>query len=74
MYAAQWFATMRRAIADLDARIAAGDFVPMFQWLNANIWSQASRWETPELVRRASGEVLNPAHFRAHLEARYLSA
>lgn len=72
MYAAQWFAAMRRATPDLDARIAAGDFVPVFDWLKANIWSQASRWETPELVRRASGEALNPAHFRAHLEARYL--
>jgi len=72
MYAAQWFAAMRRAVPDLDARIAAGDLAPVFEWLNANIWSQASRWETPELARRATGEELNPAHFRAHLEARYL--
>jgi carboxypeptidase Taq len=71
MYAAQWFAAMRRAVHDLDVRIAAGDLAPVFDWLNVNIWSQASRWETPELVRRASGEALNPAHFRAHLEARY---
>jgi carboxypeptidase Taq len=72
MYAAQWFAAMRRAAPDLDARIAAGDLAPVFEWLGANIWSQASRWDTPELVRRASGEALNPAHLRAHLEARYL--
>jgi len=72
MYAAQWFAAMRRATPDLDARIARGDLAPVFDWLRANIWSQASRWETPELVRRASGEALNPAHFRAHLETRYL--
>jgi carboxypeptidase Taq len=72
MYAAQWFATMRRATPDLDTHIATGDFAPVFEWLNANVWSPASRWETPELVRRASGEALNPAHFRAHLEARYL--
>jgi carboxypeptidase Taq len=72
MYAAQWFAAMRRAVPDLDTRIAVGDLVPVFEWLGANIWSQASRWETPELVRRASGEPLNPAHFRAHLETRYL--
>ena len=74
MYAAQWFAAMRRAVPDLDARIAAGDLAPVFEWLHANIWSQASRWDTPELVRRASGEPLNPAHFRAHLEKRYLDA
>ena len=72
MYAAQWFAAMRNTTPDLDARIAAGDFTPVFEWLKVNVWSQASRWETPELVRRASGEALNPAHFRAHLERRYL--
>src|SRR5258706_4043637 len=73
MYAAQWFAAMRRAVPDLDPRIAAGDLAPVFDWLNANIWSQASRWDTPELVARASGEPLNPQHFRAHLETRYLA-
>lgn len=72
MYAAQWFAAMRRAVPDLDARIAAGDLTAVFEWLGANIWSQASRWETPQLVRRASGEALNPKYLRTHLEARYL--
>ena len=72
MYAAQYFAAIRRQTPDLDARIAAGDLAPVMDWLDANLWSQASRWETGELVQRATGEALNPAHFRAHLEARYL--
>lgn len=73
MYAAQWFAAMRRVTPDLDQRIAAGDLAPVFDWLKQNVWSQASRWDTPELVMRASGEALNPRHFRAHLETRYLA-
>jgi carboxypeptidase Taq len=73
MYAAQWFASMRRARPDLDERIAAGDLAPVFDWLRDKIWLQASRWETPELVQRASGETLNPAHFKAHLQSRYLA-
>ena len=72
MYAAQWFATIRRQIGDLDERIAAGDLKPVFDWLRDNIWSQASLWTTDELARRASGETLNPLHFKAHLERRYL--
>ena len=71
MYAAQWFAAMRRATPNLDAHIAAGDLASVFAWLKTNVWSPASQWETPELVQRASGEALNPAHFRAHLERRY---
>ena len=73
MYAAQWAAAMRRTMPDLDARIGSGDFAPVFDWLRQNIWLQASRWTTDELAIRASGEVLNPAHFKAHLEARYLA-
>ena len=73
MFAAQWFAAMRHAVPDLDARIGGGDLAPVFGWLRDNIWSQASRWTTEELAVRASGEALNPAHFKAHLEARYLA-
>lgn len=72
MYAAQWFAAIRRAHPDLDARIAAGDLTVVFEWLRQNIWLQGSRWTTDELALRASGEVLNPAHFRRHLVMRYL--
>ncbi|MCC7285664.1 MAG: carboxypeptidase M32, partial [Burkholderiaceae bacterium] len=72
MYAAQWFAAMRRATPELDARIAGGDFAPVFDWLREHIWRSGSRWSTDELATRASGEALNPAHFKAHLEARYL--
>jgi len=73
MYAAQWFSAMRRATPALDTRIAGGDYAPVFDWLRENIWLPASVWTTDELARRASGEALNPAHFRAHLEARYLA-
>jgi carboxypeptidase Taq len=72
MYAAQWFAAIRARTPDLDTRIARGELAPAFDWLRTNIWDQASRWSTPELATRASGEPLNPLHFRRHLEARYL--
>jgi carboxypeptidase Taq len=72
MYAAQWFAAMRRQMPDLDERIGRGELGAVFGWLNQHIWSQASLHTTPELALRASGETLNPAHFKAHLEKRYL--
>ncbi|MDO9597481.1 MAG: carboxypeptidase M32 [Azoarcus sp.] len=74
MYAAQWFAEVRRTTPEIGSQIAVGNLQALFDWLDANIWSQASRWETSELVCRASGTDLDPAHFRAHLEARYLGA
>jgi len=71
MYAAQWFATIRKS-RDVDSEIARGELSGVFDWLRANIWDNASRYETDELCRRASGGPLEPAHFKAHLEKRYL--
>jgi carboxypeptidase Taq len=74
MYAAQWFAAMRGELPGLDAGIARGELTPVFDWLRTRIWQQGSRWTTDELAQRASGEPLNPAHFKAHLERRYLDS
>lgn len=71
MYAAQWMAAMRRHMPDVDAQIDAGELGGVFGWLSEHIWQAGSRWPTDELAQRASGETLNPAHYRAHLERRY---
>lgn len=72
MYAAQFMASIRK-IMDVDALIAKGDLAPIQAWLEQNIWSQASFYSTDELVRRATGESLNPDYFKQHLIARYLA-
>jgi carboxypeptidase Taq len=74
MYAAQFFSKIRVEQPDLDAQVGKGQLSPVFDWLGAHIWSQASRWDTAELVRLATGEALNPNHYRRHLERRYLGA
>lgn len=74
MNAAQFFARIRSRQPDLDAQILAGNLAPVFNWLGEHVWRQASRWPTSELMLRATGEPLNPAHFRSHLERRYLAA
>jgi carboxypeptidase Taq len=73
MYAAQYFATIRKLHPDVDQQIERGNLAPIFDWLRDNIWLKASELETNELVMRATGETLNPKHFKAHLEARYLN-
>jgi carboxypeptidase Taq len=72
MYAAQWFAAMRRAHARPGRAHRAGDLTPVFDWLRDNIWTRPAAGPPTNWRVRASGEVLNPAHFKAHLEARYL--
>jgi carboxypeptidase Taq len=72
MYAAQYFATIRAQHPDLDARIERGDLSPIFAWLDANIWSQASQHETADLIARATGAPLSAEPFERHLRRRYL--
>ena len=72
LVAAQLFSAARRAVADFDARVERGEFGALDSWLRENVWAMGSRYETNELVRRATGEPLGTAAFEAHLARRYL--
>lgn len=72
MIAAQQWAALEKAQPGVRGAIAKGDFSGINQWRSDNIWSQASRFSTPELITRATGEPLNTDFFKAHLKQRYL--
>lgn len=71
MMAAQQWAALKKGRRSIDDDIAHGRFEAIADWRRENIWSLGSRYPTPELMRRATGEALNAAHFKAHLRARY---
>ncbi|MBN7757857.1 carboxypeptidase M32 [Nitratireductor aquimarinus] len=71
MIAAQQWSAIEKDIPDVNAQFAKGQFDAVNDWRRERIWSQGSRWSTPELIERATGESLNAAHFKKHLEARY---
>ncbi len=71
--AAQFFAAAKRDDDKILAAIAAGDFKPLYAWLGKNIHGLGSLYETPELIRKATGEALNPDIFVRHLQDRYLA-
>lgn len=71
LMAAQQWAAIVKTDPDVDAQIASGDFDAVNSWRRDNIWSKASTGSTPEILRAATGDELNPSWFIAHLEARY---
>jgi carboxypeptidase Taq len=71
MMAAQQWAAFEKDGGDPAADLAAGRFDAVNAWRREKIWSQGSRWSTPELIRKATGEPLNAEHFKSHLKARY---
>ena len=72
MIAAQWMASARTALPQLDAQLEKGEFAPLIGWLRAQVHSKASRYATPELIQQATGQPLNPALYESYLRARYL--
>lgn len=71
LIAAQIGAAMARDIPDMKDQMRNGEFGAINQWRADQVWSQASRYSTPDLITRATGEPLNAEHFKAHLRQRY---
>jgi carboxypeptidase Taq len=71
MMAAQQWAALTRDHPSTDDDLAKGDLAAINDWRRQRIWSQGSRYPTPELLERATGEKLNAAHFMDHLKKRY---
>ena len=67
MYAAQFMAAMKQTV-DVEKATLSGDLSPIFTWLSDNIWSKASLLSTDDLVKQATGDVLNANFFKDHLE------
>jgi len=72
MIAAQLWDAIERENPGARDDIRHGRFVGINDWRRDHIWSQASFHSTPDLLKRATGESLNAAHFTDHLKRRYL--
>jgi carboxypeptidase Taq len=73
MYAAQFAAALQRELGDFSTLLGSAEgLAQVFGWLQRQIWHPASSLSTDALVQAATGETLNAAHFRRHLEQRYL--
>jgi len=71
MMAAQQWAALEKSNSAAREDMKRGDFSRINGWRRDNIWTQGSRYSTPELMTRATGEPLNAKYFIAHLERRY---
>jgi carboxypeptidase Taq len=71
MMAAQQWAALKREHPSVDNDLSKGRFDAVNDWRRERIWSQGSRWSTPELLERATGEKLAVRHFTEHLRQRY---
>lgn len=71
MYSAQFMAKLKDSV-DVESQLQSSELSPIFDWLQTKIWSKASTLKTDDLVKSATGEVLNADYFKQHLINRYL--
>lgn len=72
MMAAQLFDAAVQDIPGIPSALAKGNFAPLMNWLGEHVHGMGSRYDTPELIERATGRPLDPTIFKAHLARRYL--
>ncbi|MEX1181501.1 MAG: carboxypeptidase M32 [Cucumibacter sp.] len=71
LIAAQQWRAITEAMPRIESDLARGDFRAVNDWRRKNIWEQASRYSTPELIKKATGHPLDATIFITHLKARY---
>jgi len=72
LMAAQWFAAASARLPGLAAQIEAGDFAALIGWLRREIHGRGQLKTARALLTEVTGAPLDPRHFKAHLERRYL--
>ena len=74
LMAAQLWRALSAEEPDIDGQLAAGDFAPLREWLRVNIHRHGRKFESRELLRRATGEELSVEPWLDYLEGKLLDA
>ena len=62
-YAAQFMATAKKSLPDLDKNVSEGDFSPLLDWLRTHIHAEGKLYNSRDLCIKATGEPLNVDYF-----------
>lgn len=71
LYGAQFFAKMKKDLNHVEVDISNGKTKTVLDWLRANIHTWGSYYTPGELVKKVTGEDLNPEYFVEYLKTKY---
>jgi carboxypeptidase Taq len=72
LIAAQLFASFIEANPKFHSELAVGNFKTLHEWLQQNVYSQASYLPTDDLLMKVTGRTLDARYFIRHVESQYL--
>lgn len=70
LYAGQFWEAVNRAIPDLEAQMARGEFGALLAWLRTNIHAHGRRYRAEELCQRVTGQPLKADGLLRYLEGK----
>ncbi len=68
---AQFLQAARRDVSGLDDALAQGNYQPLLQWLQQNIYRHGRAYSATELLERTTGSDLKTDAYLAYLEAKF---
>ncbi|MFQ5578991.1 MAG: carboxypeptidase M32 [Nitrospiria bacterium] len=71
LYAAQIFRQAKKEIPEFYVQIEKGDLLPLKEWLNKKIHRWGRQYRSEDLLRRVTGEPLNPHYFIEGLHEKF---
>jgi carboxypeptidase Taq len=71
LYAAQLWSTIKKSIPDIDTTILNGSTLPVFNWLQKNIFPHGRYFDASGLCKKATGEMLNPRYFIDYAKGKF---
>lgn len=74
MIAAQLMDRLESELPELETLCEQGDMAPVTAWLRQHIHAFGSFYNTPELIKEATGKPLDVAIYKQHLTNRYLES
>ena len=71
LMSAQFFETALKAIPAIPEQIARGDFQPLHNWLQSNIYCHGRKYTAEELLERVTGSPLSIEPLLRHIRSKY---
>jgi carboxypeptidase Taq len=71
MYGAQMMAAARKELPDLDDLIAAGQLIPLKEWLTQKVYRYGKSLRPSEIILNVTGQKLQSSYLCDYLESKY---
>jgi carboxypeptidase Taq len=71
LISAQIWDVVTKALPELDSQVRRGEFAPLLEWLQQNIYRHGAKFETQEMVKKITGSKIDGGPYLRYLNAKF---